>query len=687
MTAWAAHRMIALSRLGAGLAGLFALLSLIGYVADVPALIALHTGLQAMSPLSAMGLLLLTVSVLALSYRKERLVIASAVLAAAVGLAALISHLVFAADVISPWLVAQMAGAPTVPVGHSSIATAFALILIALALPLRRKRPLAADLSAGLALVIASTAVLGYLYGVGDLYALPIFNSMALHSAAALMLLALAALTVEPRLGWAGMVGSDDIGGGSTRRQLAFVLLPVAAGLVLARSTLAGKLGPAIAMALLVIVTIVPWILLVLRDGHVMNALDRAQRDKTRDKDDMAREMTKQLAAQARALAEESAERAKAEETVNRTQRLELVGRLTGSIAHDFNNLLMAVHGNLEMLQAKLPPGDERLQRYIANAISGVGKGTKITAQLLAFSRSQRMDIRPGEIDPAVVGAKLLIGTSLGPHINLTLDLRAEQLWAMTDPQQLELAILNLAMNARDAMPDGGHITIESRAGGELLDGATRETPCVMVRVVDDGMGMEPEVLARAAEPFFTTKPAGQGTGLGLAQVDGFVRQCGGELRIASVPGTGTSVEMLFRQTDPAPERVPPAAEDRRRDIAPVATGQQIVVIDDDDDVRAVIVDALTNSGFTVLEAKDGASGLALLQEHEPAAAVIDFLMPGMNGAEVARRAQVRQPNLPIIFVSGYSDTIALEGIAGAVVLRKPFDMKQLNLALHSVLN
>jgi len=679
--------MIALSRLCAGLAGLFALLTLIGYIFDVPALIALHTGLQAMSPLTAAGLLLLTVSAIASSYRDMRRVVATSALAAAVGLAALASHFAFGADVIGPWIAAHMAGVPIVPVGRTSIATALALIMIALALPLRRRRPLAADLAAGLALVIASTAVLGYLYGVSDLYALPIFNSMALHSAIALMLLALAALTVEPRLGWASMVGSDDIGGAPTRRQLAFVLLPVGAGLVLARTTLAGKLGPAIAMALLVIVTIVPWILLVLRDGQVMNALDRAQREKARDRDDMAREMTKQLAAQARALADESAERAKAEEAVNRTQRLELVGRLTGSIAHDFNNLLMAVHGNLEMLRGKLPPGDERLQRYVDNAISGADKGTKITAQLLAFSRSQRMDIRPAEIDPAVVGAKLLIGTSLGPHINLTLDLRAEGLWAMTDPQQLELAILNLAMNARDAMPDGGHITIESRAGGELLDGATRETPCVMIRVVDDGFGMAPEVLERAVEPFFTTKAAGQGTGLGLAQVDGFVRQCGGELRLASVPGTGTSVEMLFRQTEPAPERVPPAAEDRRRDVAPIAAGQQIVVIDDDDAVRAVIVDALINSGFEVLEAKDGASGLALLLEHQPAAAVIDFLMPGMNGAEVARRAQVRQPDLPIIFVSGYSDTIALEGISGAVVLRKPFDMKRLNLALHSVLN
>ncbi|MBW8752663.1 MAG: response regulator [Sphingomonadales bacterium] len=679
--------MTLLAQLCAVAAGLFGLLTLAGYAFDVPAFIALHTGLQAMSPLTAAVLLLLTLSTLALSYREARLVAAAAALAGALGLAVLVSHLLAGADAISPWLVASMTGAANLPVGRMSIATAFALLLVALALPLRRGQPLAADLSAGAALLIASTALLGYLYGVGDLYALPIFNSMALHTAIALVLLAWAALTVEPRLGWASMVGSDDIGGGPTRRQFALMLLPVVAGLVLTRSAHARSLGPAIAMSLLVIVTIVPWILLVLRDGHVMNALDRARHDQARDKDVMAREMSKQLALQARQLARESAERAKAEEAVNRTQRLELIGRLTGSIAHDFNNLLMAVRGNLEMLEARLPPDDARLQRYIANALSGADKGTQITEQLLAFSRSQRMEVRPAEIDPAMVAAKLLIGTSLGPHVNLTLDLRAEGLWAMTDPRQLELAILNLAMNARDAMPDGGHITIESRAGGELLDGATRETPCVMVRVVDDGAGMEPEILERATEPFFTTRALGQGTGLGLAQVDGFVRQCRGELRLASVPGIGTSVEMLFRETDADPEPAAPAAEPGRTDIAPHGAGQQIVVIDDDDGVRAVIADGLTHAGFEVLEAKDGETGLALIRQHAPAAAVIDFLMPGLNGAEVARRAQLHRPNLPIIFVSGYSDTVALEGVAGAVVLRKPFDIKRLNLALHSVLD
>lgn len=688
MTLAATRRMIGFSRLCATSAGVFALLTLVGYALAIPSLIALHTGLQAMSPLTAAGLLLLMISALAVSLRRADLAVAAALLAGTAGMAALSSHLLHGADMISPWLVTHLNGAPSVPVGRTSIATAAASILIAIALSLRRRLPFAADASAGMALLIAGIAILGYLYGVGDLYALPIFNSMALHTAIALSLLALSALTVEPRLGWARVIGSDDVGGAPTRRQLAFVLVPVLVGWLLTRGLDLRTFGPGIAMALLVIVTTVPWTLLVLRDGHVLQALDRARRDQARSRDEAARELNKQLVHQARELAQESAERAKAEEAVNRTQRLEMVGQLTGGIAHDFNNLLMAISGNVELLRAKLPPGDPRMQRYADNAAAATAKGAKITAQLLAFSRSQRLDIRPAELDPVLASAKELIGTSLGPNAAITLDLQAHGCWATIDAGQLELAIVNLAVNARDAMPGGGHITIESRNGTDLLDGDTKPTDCLTVRVIDDGTGMAPAVLSRATEPFFTTKPLGHGTGLGLAQVYGFVRQCRGELRIASVEGAGTAIEMLFRRAEPLAERVAPV-DDARREISAVnaAVGQTIVVIDDDDSVRAVIVDALTNAGFDVLEAKDGESGLAMLNAHRPAAAVIDFLMPGMNGAEVARRAQAARPDLPIIFVSGYSDTVALDGIAGAVVLRKPFDMQRLSSALTSLLH
>ncbi len=686
MTQAAVLRMILLSRLCAGVAGFFAALTLVGYALKLPGLIALHTGLQAMSPITAAGILLLATAAIADSFRQSRLLIVAAALAAVLGAAALISHALTGADVISSWLGVVLIGPMPVPLGRTSIATAAALLLIAAALTLRRRASFAADITAGAALLIAGIALLGYLYDVGDLYALPMFNTMALHTAGALVLLSCAALTVEPRLGWASLIGSDDIGGDATRRQLAFVALPIIAGWLLLRATEARNMGPGVAMALLVICTIVPLALLVLRDGHVLNALDRARAEKARIYEDMAREMVERLGRQAKELAQEAAERAKAEEAMYRAQRMEAIGQLTGGIAHDFNNLLMAVHGNLELLKVKLPSGSDPLQRYIANAMTAADRGARITSQLLAFSRSQRLNIRATRIDPVLITARDLIGHLLGINVKLTLDLQADGVWATTDPDQLELAILNLAVNARDAMPDGGHITIESRTGFELLADDRRETECVIVRMTDDGVGMLPGIVEKATEPFFTTKAMGEGTGLGLAQVYGFSRQCGGDLRIVSKPGVGTTVEMLFRRAEAIDENLA-ARTYTHRNVVPAAGGRQIVVIDDDDTVRAVLVDALATAGFEVLEASDGESGLALLRDNEPSAAVIDFLMPGMNGAEVARRAQANRPGLPIIFVSGYADTLALDGIADAIVLRKPFDLDGLNHALHSVLH
>lgn len=383
-----------------------------------------------------------------------------------------------------------------------------------------------------------------------------------------------------------------------------------------------------------------------------------------------------------RRVEEALAERAKAEDQLRQAQKMEVVGQLTGGIAHDFNNLLMGVRGNLELIERRVV-GDERLQRYLGNAISAVDKGAKITAQLLAFSRSQRLSIRPIPVNQVLTSARDLIGNALGPNIQIHLRLSVTTLWAMGDPDQLELALLNLAVNARDAMGDGGELWIdvseklENDAGGGMR---------VSVKVTDNGSGMTPETLSRAVEPFFTTKELGKGTGLGLAQVYGFARQCGGDLRILSRLGQGTTVEILL-----------PCAEDKPVDAdaflvaidTPVKlrTGVgDLVVIDDDEGVRSVIVDALTSAGFKVSQASDGPSGLALIRQLKPAAAVIDFLMPGMNGAEVARAAQETQPDLPIIFVSGYSDTLALDGIAGAIVLRKPFNIDGLSRAVAAVL-
>jgi CheY-like chemotaxis protein len=285
-----------------------------------------------------------------------------------------------------------------------------------------------------------------------------------------------------------------------------------------------------------------------------------------------------------------------------------------------------------------------------------------------------------------MTGARELIGNALGPSIHVSTDLRSGDAWALGDPDQLELAILNLAVNARDAMPQGGTLRIETELLTTRLGTEAASTGCVAIRVIDDGCGMPPEVASRAIEPFFTTKERGKGTGLGLAQVYGFVRQCRGDLHIASQPGAGTTVEILLRRT--APAAAPEAAVLPREPPAPGAMPERrpLLVIDDDEGVRAVIVDAMDAAGYDVVQAHDGPSGLRQLEHMTPVAAVIDFLMPGMNGAEVARRAQARQPGLPIVFVSGYSDTVALDGIAGAVVLRKPFDVEGLQRAVAAAL-
>jgi CheY-like chemotaxis protein len=361
------------------------------------------------------------------------------------------------------------------------------------------------------------------------------------------------------------------------------------------------------------------------------------------------------------------------------------VGQLTGGIAHDFNNLLMAISGNLQLLDRRLEPG-LAARKYVTNAMAATDKGAKVTAQLLAFSRSQRLTIAPFAVEPIITSAVELIRSSLGPTIVIETDLRTQERWVLSDPHQLELALLNLAINARDAMPEGGRLRIESDSLRTRLSASTAVADYVSIRVADTGCGMSSEVLAKAIEPFFTTKPQGKGTGLGLSQVYGFLGQSRGELHIDSEPGRGTRIELLLPMTDPVAASAEVDAAAAEPDANQPDKRALLLVIDDDDGVRRIIVEALLDAGFDVIEAADGPSGLAHLDHSQPAAAVIDFLMPGMNGAEVARLAQKRQPGLPIVFVSGYSDTLAMEGIAGAVVLRKPFDVESLNRSVAAAI-
>lgn len=386
-------------------------------------------------------------------------------------------------------------------------------------------------------------------------------------------------------------------------------------------------------------------------------------------------ERTRELEAALASLETQTAERLKAEQALMQAQKMEALGQLTGGVAHDFNNLLMVVDGALQLLDRRLDEGHAG-RKYVEAARQATERGVKVTAQLLAFSRTQRLDLRPTELIAALRAGLPIFTHALGPTVTLRLEAPDGEAWAMADANQLELAIVNLIVNARDAMPEGGEATL----------GLDREADLGGLRIWmrDTGVGMTPEVLARAVEPFFTTKERGKGTGLGLAQVYGFAQQCGGEVEIDSAPGVGTLVRLRLpaiatpTQAAPAPAESaapPPARPDG-------GAGIRVLVVDDDEAVRQVLVDGLRLEGFEVFEAADGPSGLARLEEAAPDALVLDFAMPGMNGAEVAMRARALRPGLPIAFCSGYSDTSALEGVEDAPVLRKPVAVAVLGRAV-----
>ncbi len=659
----------------------------IGYVTHSALLITFAPSLQGMSLLTALGI---GCAALAFFVRHRAALVAgwAALLAA---IAALASHAAFGRDVISPNLAHAVFGLPPGQSGRTSIATAIAIALVGLAQNQRLlRRHLLADMLASAALLLSGTALLGYAYGirdphgVRDLYALFLFNTMAVHTAAALFALGLATVFAQADHGWARMIASSRTGGAATRHQLAFTLLPPVVGGALLEAMHSGRLGTAVAMALLVMITIAPLIALILHDGKTLDTLDLERELSDRLKQQTADSLTARLAEQAAALNHESAERAKAESAMYGAQRLEAVGQLTGGIAHDFNNLLMAVSGNLHLARSRL--GAEHPARtYVDNAVVATQRGTKLTAQLLAFSRTQRLDMRPVELDAVVQDARGLLDHAFGPTVAIDIELLAPDAWIRADADQLHLAILNLALNARDAMPAGGTFSILT-----LDNTSPRHDPgdagFAMIRVSDSGVGMTPEVIERAIDPFFTTKERGRGTGLGLAQVYGVVKQCGGDLRIRSAPGGGTTIDLLLPLTAERATAGPRTLEPGAPPVLATSRLGPLLVIDDDDHVRIALAEMFRSAGYDVTEAENGADGLRVLDEIKPVLAVIDFIMPGLNGVQVARLARLKQPSLPIIFVSGYADTLALDEIGNAIILRKPVGPEALLNAVDNAL-
>ncbi|MFC4727647.1 hybrid sensor histidine kinase/response regulator [Coralloluteibacterium thermophilus] len=406
--------------------------------------------------------------------------------------------------------------------------------------------------------------------------------------------------------------------------------------------------------------------------------------------DDELRELNRTLEAR---IAAAIAEREQVEEALRQAQKMEAVGQLTGGIAHDFNNMLAVVIGSLDLLARRIGSEDARTRRYVDAATEGARRAALLTQRLLAFSRQQPLRPQPINANKLVANMAELVRRSLGGDIRLETVL-AGGLWrAHADPNQLESAILNLAVNARDAMPGGGRLTIETQ-NAHLDSRYTATHPginpgqYVLIAVTDTGEGMSPEVIARAFDPFFTTKDVGKGTGLGLSQVYGFVRQSGGHVKIYSEPGYGTTVKIYLPRSVAEGE---PAADDASAD-APLGEQQELVlVVEDEPAVRQFSVDALCELGYRVLEADGATSALRQLEAHPDIALLFtDVVMPEVNGPRLADEARRRRPGLKVLFTTGYPrDAVVHNGVLGNAVdlLGKPFTVEELAAKVREVLD
>ncbi|MEZ0308335.1 MAG: response regulator, partial [Ramlibacter sp.] len=393
---------------------------------------------------------------------------------------------------------------------------------------------------------------------------------------------------------------------------------------------------------------------------------------------------TRELASANDRLMKEIAEREKAQAALTQVQKMEAIGRLTGGIAHDFNNLLHVVNMNLELIT--LYAKEEKVKPVVDRAKSAARRGAKLTGQLLSFARSQSLLPKLTHVNTLLVGMKDLLEISAGPGVQVEYVLCEERAAVIVDPSQLEMAVLNLAVNSRDAMPEGGTLTISTCARSRALDeGELKAGDYVVVTVSDTGGGMSPTVLAKVFDPFFTTKPLGSGTGLGLSQVYGFARQSGGLAFIHSEPGTGTSVEMLFPA---APADAQAVSDQTLPPMLPQPVkSARILVVEDDTEVRRVIVECLGLIGYTVSEAPNGTEGLAAITRNKPDLLVVDYAMPDMTGAEVISKAREAVGDLPVILATGYADMAAVERLAGKpAILRKPFDINSLGEAVARAL-
>jgi len=395
-------------------------------------------------------------------------------------------------------------------------------------------------------------------------------------------------------------------------------------------------------------------------------------------------------------VAAEVAERLKAEAALRQAQKMDAIGQLTGGVAHDFNNLLTIVVGNVEMLLRHLPSDAARMRRAADNALQGAQRAAALTQRLLAFARQQPLDPKPVDANKLVTGMSELLRRTLGETIALEAVLGGGLWRTQADPNQLENAILNLAVNARDAMPHGGRLTIET-ANTHLdkvyVAGIAEPVPAgqyVQISVTDTGSGMDQATVSRVFEPFFTTKEVGKGTGLGLSQVYGFVRQSEGHVRIYSEPGEGTTVKIYLPRQISAEQDLDPA--DEMSAAAAPGEGETILVVEDEEYLRAYAVEALGELGYRVITAADGPAALAILaQEGKIDLLFTDVVLPnGMNGRQLADEALKRRPQLKVLFTTGYTRNAVVHNgrlDPSVELIGKPFTFEELATSIRKLLD
>jgi signal transduction histidine kinase/ActR/RegA family two-component response regulator len=378
---------------------------------------------------------------------------------------------------------------------------------------------------------------------------------------------------------------------------------------------------------------------------------------------------------------------AEAEDSLRQAQKMEAVGQLTGGIAHDFNNLLTGIIGSLDMMQRKVARGQQvDVNAYVSAAMTAANRAASLTHRLLAFSRRQALDPRPVYPDRLINGMEELLRRTLGEAIDLEI-VNASGLWlTRCDQNQLENALLNLTINARDAMPSGGKLTIET-ANAQLDDSHEAKLRDVApghyiaICVTDTGVGMTPDIVSRAFDPFFTTKPIGQGTGLGLSMIYGFTRQSGGYARINSQLGRGTTVKLYLPRFHGEGEATQESADEPTTVLA-IPRDEVVLVVEDEQVVRDLVIDLLGEMGYRCLQAPDGPSGLAIVQSDMRIDLLIsDVGLPGLNGRQLADAACARRPDLKVLFITGYAHSAALDtGLLspGMQLITKPFAIETL---------